>query len=360
MLRESLGLPLALFLGFVQLSSAQTHAANVGRPVVIFIHGRDEAFNIPAQLRDEWYGAFDAGLEKLGLVGLIPVSDRVFVHYEDVYEPDWNSAKGCTADSKGHAPEFDGSQAMATADAERYYRTRLGRIDLRDRIKTWLMEAALQLPGSRTFALQFFRDTKAYLEDPAHHCATNDHLWKALAHAQETRRPIILVGHSMGTLVAYDLLDGLDIPHKKLSVDRFVSLGSQLGVEGMVSYLHHPRVYEIKIGADAAAPRLVPIDAGSAFSDSPPFDLPAGMASWVNIRGESDFMAPFAVKHNFKIPPHYTFADLTIPTKPGSPHWVGAYLKDKVVVRAIAAGWCAGFKPPARPPTACAIVSDVK
>ena len=187
----------------------------------------------------------------------------------------------------------------------------------------------------RQFVLQ---DTERYLTRRSYRCATNATLAQALQSAKTGGRPVILVAHSMGTLVAYDLLHSLDRGNpggdrsRLYDVRRFVSMGTQLGIESFMR----------------------------EFAGFPPkFPVPSSMTTWINIRGADDYVSPARVTGLYENLPRNGFSEYSIPTTVGSPHDISGYLSNIGTAHAIAFSWCQAFSAQLRP-AACRSVTDLR
>lgn len=89
----------------------------------------------------------------------------------------------------------------------------------------------------------FVRDTAAYFFDPAQRKAMQQRLIDVLD--AKADRPVVLIAHSQGTLIAYDVLRQLNdrTPSgKALDIALFVTLGSPLGIDEIQRKLTHPLV----------------------------------------------------------------------------------------------------------------------
>jgi hypothetical protein len=247
-----------------------------------------------------------------------------------------------TAESEAEQARRDILAAAATADAEeaqldaKWPRfTKIG----------WdkLMEALTSLPAGmtavqKTLLALVMTDTRSYIENRRVNCATVARLDAAIMRAGA--RPIILVTHSMGSLVAYDRVfdadQGVIGPARPaLDLRRFVTVGSQLGVEDIVRAM---------------------------IGDFRPLPVPASFRSWTNIRGEDDWVAPRRVDGHYekRVAPPFSFAEYRIPTIPGDPHAIEGYLKNPAVLRAIVYSWCDSFTPAARPKGCTTFDRDVQ
>jgi hypothetical protein len=179
-------------------------------------------------------------------------------------------------------------------------------------------------------------DTELYVTERSYRCATNATLARALEEAKQSGRPIVLVAHSMGTLAAFDLLNDRDNGNPLgdaallYRISRFISLGTQLGVDSFIEPFAGFR---------------------------PPFKVPNSIGGWVNLRGDNDYVSPRRVQgaFGFRVP----FSEFLIPTIAGRPHDIEGYLLNRATIDAITYGWCRAFAPGAAP-AACAGIQDVR
>jgi alpha-beta hydrolase superfamily lysophospholipase len=151
-----------------------------------------------------------------------------------------------------------------------------------------------------------------YLGDRWRRCAVDRRIESALDQAAREKRPVILVAHSFGSLVAYSYLRAdRQRGSADLVIHRFVTLGSMLGI---------PELQELLLGRTG------------------PLSLPTGVRSWVNVRHSADpFAATFADttgRQHSKIREIVTSGDAV------DPHDIVAYLRDPASARAIAWAWC--------------------
>lgn len=357
---------IAVLLLFPCLSAqvpAQT-SGTVGRPLVVFIHGRNQMWLTEAEMNARWFGAFSDGLEKLSpdaqserrYRDLIPLEDRVLVRYERVYEPGFTASAQCggkTDDPIGKlaARQYDIDvfmeglqQAAGQSSQTDLQRMALGRLDTAadkyasavttgyssrmiekasalTRILHGLRDGAGRVFGASA-GTAFLADTKLYLLKGPLHCETNVRLKIALDQAAAQHRPVIIVAHSMGAMVTLDQLwrsSGADY-----NVVRFVSLGAQLGMPDLLRYL---------AGAGADRPLL-----------------PGTITDWVNIKGESDLLgytvAPETVRFVQGGPPANVVRDTGTLS---NAHNITRYLQLRETAHAIADAYCGAFTGPGRP-----------
>jgi pimeloyl-ACP methyl ester carboxylesterase len=158
----------------------------------------------------------------------------------------------------------------------------------------------------------------SFLSDSRKRCGSEQRLADAIESARREGRPVILVAHSLGSLVAYDYLStrsdtGL--------VQRFVTVGAMVGATELRKLL---------IGGDA--------------NDT--LSRPAGVKSWINIRHENDlFATSISTGRNVIATP---------PTDEPDPHELVGYLRGSVTATEIIGSWCGAYA--SKPPAGCASV----
>jgi alpha-beta hydrolase superfamily lysophospholipase len=177
-----------------------------------------------------------------------------------------------------------------------------------------------------------------YLGDRRRRCAVEHRLASALDLAARERRPVVLVAHSLGSLVSYRYLRADRAGARQQpapAIHRYVTLGSMLGI---------PELQELLLGHTG------------------PLALSPGVRSWVNVRHDDD---PFAVPLTDSAAGHERpspkIRELVTISTTADPHDIVGYLRDPAAARAIAWAWCDAFKESrARAPAACGDVRDVE
>ena len=360
----------------------QRGMAQAGRPIVVFLHGRAQAWKTANDMERDWYDAFDDGLDKVGpgLKEAIGPGDRRFVHYEWVYESDYqpraaecggvkpssgvllaaresrsvfameqaNDAMATVMDSlawdmstpAGKIVDSTSAQMrMTTHSTVRAFDLAKKRLSAEESAKFDLMSLAMGILHAAVakgflpagMASSFLDDTNAYLEKGPKSCDTDHTLLDALR--AEKDRPIILVTHSMGAMVAYDILAPSSAGSTSLNIPLWLTLGSQLGVRSMPPLL---------IGGKA----------------TPPFPIPTQVADWVNFVGKADRLA-FPTTGIFRSFTNSAMGvrDVVVDTGSNDSHSISRYLQLRDVASAIAAAWCKSFTA-GKPPAACATVGN--
>jgi len=216
--------------------------------LLVLVHGRAQENKDGGRLKAEWLSDFEAGLEKLGLRN--PLTDeRVKFPYYGQTLYDMVSGAGSVAEVVVRGDADKGEQEFQRAVVAEL-KQKLGIDDaeveaLLDEetkargILNWeWVQAILQIvdrkvPGASGASIALAtRDVYQYLTNPG----IRDKIEGGVRKALQRGRPTVVVSHSLGTVVAYNLLrrEGKDQGWK---VPLFVTLGSPLGVEAICSGL---------------------------------------------------------------------------------------------------------------------------
>ncbi|MGW1672364.1 trypsin-like serine peptidase [Streptomyces sp. NPDC002324] len=221
-----------------------------GRRHLVFLHGRSQEGKEPEKLRREWAAGLNQGLVRAGLSPFVDPADVWFPYYGD------RLVRAMTAhEAVPHlteAPTARAAEAVAptTPSARAVYEEIIGeaaskwdmpqegqlateRIDLGDvagslqKRLSWL--AARSDLDAWAIAL-VFRDVAAYLEDRRIRDEVLDCVLETMPDAGE----VVLVSHSLGTVVGLDLTTrlspGVDLVH-------LTTAGSPLGLDSVYSRL---------------------------------------------------------------------------------------------------------------------------
>ena len=274
-----------------------------GRPIVLLVHGRGMLDRDTAATRKSWVDALSSGAATINGQRLYSERDVRVVWYADVLDP--RSASGCeykAGDARARRASSDPElrEVLSTAGSI------LGAI------------TAIVDDSGAAGQLRALSADAAFLTDARKRCAAEQRLAEALDRARNDGRPVILVAHSLGAVVAYDYLSaradsGL--------VERFITIGSLVG---------SPDLRRLLVGGDA--------------SDS--LTRPASVKSWINIRNENDwFAAPITVGKDILTPG---------PSDEPDPHEMVGYLRGNATNAEVAADWCSAFG--GKAPVGCASV----
>ena len=186
------------------MPSSNDGAAHVHNAKVVLAHGRAAAMEIPALFQSEWEAAVRYGLDRLGYAhaACVPVE---LPFYGELWRPDefleppaFENGLPAPAGVSITLPDFGRIAEGALEFADRY-------IDL----------------SGRTLEL-LLADTLEYLQRDDLRQRTDDIVDRACVGAGE----VVLVGFSMGSIVAYHLLAAKPDDHV---VKSFITCGSPLG-----------------------------------------------------------------------------------------------------------------------------------
>ncbi|MGW6619837.1 trypsin-like serine peptidase [Nocardia sp. NPDC055002] len=204
-----------------------------GRRSVLFLHGRGQQGRDPVELRRNWTAGLNKGLTLAGLSPIDP-ADVYFPFYGDqlVESMDTREAvdsgpalyESLVAEAARRAGMPDAGDLPADPQARELFggfgAVVLGR--LHDQL-SWIA-ARSGLDSALIGAI--FKDVAAYLDDERVRKSVLD---TVLTDAP-TEGELILVSHSLGTVVAMDLLTQLP---RELNVRLLVTAGSPLGLDGV-------------------------------------------------------------------------------------------------------------------------------
>jgi pimeloyl-ACP methyl ester carboxylesterase len=272
---------------------AVPHQDDRGRPVILMLHGRGMGDRDTAELRKLWLDGLTRGAKPLTRAPLVAERDVRLVWYADVLDP--RSSESC---------DYTPDDPRARHDAK----TDPGLKSLVSLVGNVLGALTSFVPDTESVTqLRALSADASFLSDAHRRCASERRLSDALDRAKREGRPVILVAHSLGSLVAYDYLS---TRRDSAVVQRLVSLGSMLGASDLRRLL---------IGGDS--------------TDG--FGLPHSVRSWVNVRNDGD---PLAVP--------LSFGNEIVTTPPADEmdrHEMIAYLRNSFTAGAILEGWCAAF-----------------
>ena len=265
-----------------------------GRPIILLVHGRGMLDRDTAATRKLWLDGLTSGARALTKDSLFDAHDLRVVWYADVLDPRSNA--GCDyAQSDPRARRVRGN----SDDAQ--FRDFVGAIGgFLGALTNMVADSA---SGSE---LRSLAADAAFLSDARKRCAAEDRLAQALSTARSEGRPVILVAHSLGSLVAYDYLSAIA---DSGIVARLVTIGSPVG---------STELRELLIGGDSTVTR------------------PRSVLDWVNVRNDSDVAGDVV-----SLPP----------SDEPDPHEMVGYLRETATAREIFSGWCGAFR--TRRPLGC-------
>jgi hypothetical protein len=218
---------------------------------LILIHGRAQQKKDAAGIKKEWLAAWEKGLQKSGLTLPITDADVHFPFYGDTLadmvdgKAEGEAAKVIV---KGPAPaqaeqdvmrEMIAEIAMNEGVSEEEIRAQLSAEVIEKGPLNWkwvqgILEALDKIkPVSTKLVALVTADVAKYLTNPAIQITINNGVLSAFKPGQEA----VVVAHSLGTVVAYNVLMSRPSPFPGLKVPLFVTLGSPLAVTAIKSRL---------------------------------------------------------------------------------------------------------------------------
>jgi hypothetical protein len=327
---RSLGLASVFGILAVAPAVGQGTPTWTNRPLVLLVHGRGQLDRDSSVVRREWTDGLAAGMRELTTRPLLDTSDVRFVWYADVLDP--LSPEGC-------------AHHETNPRSGRLWYNRPGVQAIWNDARRWLVRKVNSVPkADSVVTYRVMGDVYLFLSDLWKRCGTETRLLNALRRADAEQRPVIIVAHSLGSLVVYSYLAGRQPgSFRGFDIRRLVTIGSMLSV---------PEVYRAILGSMV----------------NPPIPAPAEIKSWVNVRDGLDYLAfdlgGIVGGHPGSAPPRDVATRGT--GRPWTAHDAAAYLRDAATSRAIAWAWCRAFstgsgaQPTARrAPAGCAdVVAD--
>ena len=218
---------------------------------LIFVHGRAQQEKDAANLKKEWIEAWEKGLKANGLTNPLPDDHIRFPYYGDTLA---QMTKGLTAEQaaqvivKGPPPASAEQALMREMIAEIAAHEGVAEKDILAELNPAVIErgpanwgwvqgilSALDRinPVSTTLVSLVTADVAKYLTDNAIRTTIDNGVRKAVRPGIEA----VVVSHSLGTVVAYNVLMSRSGPFADVRVPLFVTLGSPLAVNAIKSSL---------------------------------------------------------------------------------------------------------------------------
>jgi hypothetical protein len=213
---------------------------------LLFVHGRDQQGKNPADLKAEWLDALELGLSKTGR-SLPPGTTVEMPFYGDELAAivrRLNAPLARNVNSKGASPDPDDLRgeiileiAARKGVTDGDVRRELGDVPAEKGPQNWeWVQAALRaldrVPGVNSGFIDLVtRDVYVYLEYNAARRKVDE-----IVCAKIDQHPLVVVGHSLGSVVAYNVLSRLNTPR----IPRLVTVGSPLGINGIKRKLDKP------------------------------------------------------------------------------------------------------------------------
>ena len=216
---------------------------------LILIHGRAQQKKDAAGIKKEWMAAWEKGLQKSGLALPITDADVHFPFYGDTLaemvegKSESDAAKVIV---KGPAPSQAEQDLMREMITEIAMNEGVSEAEIRAQLSAevidkgplnwkWvqgILEALDKVkPVSAKLVALVTADVAKYLTNPAIQLAINNGVLSSFKQGQEA----VVVSHSLGTVVAYNVLMSRPTAFHSLKVPLFVTLGSPLAVTAIKS-----------------------------------------------------------------------------------------------------------------------------
>jgi pimeloyl-ACP methyl ester carboxylesterase len=264
---------------------------------LVLIHGRAQGTKTEQLLRDEWIPALLRGIE---LADIAPLPDDLDVRMP-FYGKELDKLVGTLPPGQVVSRGGGGAPNQVQADAEIALEMGSAVIPRGPQNWEWVRAVgralAKHVPWISEFALdQWLRDVDAYLTRVDVGRAVDD-----IVRPEILGSPAVVVGHSLGSIVAYNILTGAG---NAADVPLFVTVGSPLGIPVVKRYL--PR----------------------------PLGMPAGVKRWFNGSDERDPVALFARLDRDTFPADIENAS-DIHNARDDPHGIVSYLGDTTVARRV-------------------------
>ena len=241
---------------------------------IVVTHGRDQAYQIAGSLERLWADALRDGLRAVGHPD--PAGQTIeFAFYGDIWRPDRRSL---AEDGERGGRDDDGDRGGVGEDASGADDESLERkpTDLQielaaellppdpdgerldwNRLASLISDLDRVIGVGKPLLTWFLKDLDEYFRDEAIRVRVLAAVREALEASAE---PALLLGHSMGSIVGYDLLASENV--EALGVRGLVTFGSPLGMASL-----HARVAQRHPGTP----------------------YPAGLKAWTNVYNEQDF-----------------------------------------------------------------------
>lgn len=279
------------------------------RPLILVVHGRGQLGRDTASLRRSWISTLNGTVNLLAGDTLVRNSDLRLVWYADVLDP--GSDEAC---------DYLESNTLS----QKRWATRTQAQSLWDLARGALGAAVDFIEGNERLQARGFVGDLLFLADLRKRCGAERRLERALNDAAVQHRPVVLVAHSLGSLMAYDYLNGwAPRPDSAADIRRVITVGSLLGIGEVDALLF-----------DGA------------------LRMPSSIHSWINIHDPDDpLSAP--LRSTMTRRDGDELSDLAVDVPGGvDAHEITSYLRQPATARAILTPWCAAFGTSA--PAACA------
>lgn len=279
---------------------------------LILLHGRSQQKYDEKELRENWINALKSGLKKNNLELNIDEEDIIFPYYGKLLmelidhrnSSDQVIEKG-TGEVDDKFADFANELLTEVARSKGISDQKIAEIagiDVKEkgvRNKDWfiyILRAIDSESSGAEFALRLFtNDVFHYLTNPIIGGKINEFV---ATHLPEPATHCVWVGHSLGSVISYNILS----KYKTRNINEFITVGSPLGMKVIKKHLE--------------APLLMP---------------PCSVNGWYNAFDKNDSVSLFPLeKPHFTINPAITNNGMVLNDTPDK-HGISGYLSDKNV-----------------------------
>ncbi|MDB6175041.1 MAG: hypothetical protein JWL59_4352 [Chthoniobacteraceae bacterium] len=284
---------------------------------LLYIHGRSQEGKDPVKLQEEWEAAFGKGLRNAGLerpqiveVAFPFYGDKLDELVRELAQPLMaevaaRGGTGATTKEMEFRYEFYSELAAGAGISDAQIQAQLGPEPVERGPLNWrwvhaLLKGLDRTPFGSNAVDKFTHDVYVYLTKSAVSRAID----KIVADKLTAGRWVV-VAHSLGTIVAYNVLRAIK-PEQNIEVVQLVTVGSPLGVRAVRERLESP------------------------------LSMPGCTKSWYNAYDKNDVVSLYPLDaHNFNITPPIENNGI-IDNTTDNQHGISGYLDDANVARKIA------------------------
>ena len=277
--------------------------ADAKRPVVLLVHGRGFLSRDSVEFRRKALHALREGAFRATGDSLLADDDIRLVWYADLLDVRRRGAQAATSCILGGAAEEPGISPSFILRSLALMASELVDATATDSAR----DGARDLAGD----LRFVGDATA-------RCAAEGRVANAIARARAEGRPVVIVAHSLGALVAWGHLEhrGTVAEQELPKVQRLVTVGSPIGNSGLRELL---------------------------YADTAEVTLPRGVRSWINAVNADDPFASRLVTTDSvtgRVRALRHISDIETGHSDEDAHDLRGYLRDASTARAVVSAWC--------------------
>ncbi|MFW1985619.1 esterase/lipase family protein [Acinetobacter guillouiae] len=289
---------------------------------IIMVHGINQADKDPDTLKHIWVTAFLDGVFQAGLTKIPETTKIEFVYYGDkvkLYLDNDKSDNGLFDLRTRGLHAFTLNIEGLNTDEKAILESIANNLDDEETLPEDVIPKNILVPSSfkdkvakaiikitshygkiHTWGLKnFAREASLYLNNVKYRNEVKAKLLEKIEENQD--EDVVLIGHSLGSVVCFDVMQNLDPKYK---ISRFITLGSPLGIPVFYNFFNNR---------------------------NKPLSL---KGEWINFYDTDDFVAAYLLKN-----PPYTvqpeIQNIRAKTQYFQPHFIVGYLDDALVAQKI-------------------------